>query len=84
MNRVLIPFPADAALGRVVATRLDARMAPLGWRHFPDGESLVTLDDDLDGTDVAILASLRNPDPLALPLRFAAQTAREFGAVRWV
>jgi ribose-phosphate pyrophosphokinase len=80
MNRVLIPFPVDAALAGTIAPRLGARLAPLAWRHFPDGESLVTVEEDLQGTDVAILASLRDPDPLALPLRFAAQTAREFGA----
>ena len=80
MNRVLMPFPADMALAATIATALQARMAPIAWRHFPDGESLVTVDESLDGADVAILASLRNTDPLALPLRFAAQTAREFGA----
>jgi ribose-phosphate pyrophosphokinase len=80
LNRVLMPFPADAALAAAVAPVLQARLAPVAWRHFPDGESLVTLDDSLEGADVAILASLRDPDPLALPLRFAAQAAREFGA----
>lgn len=80
MKRVLIPFPADAALAGEIAPKINARLAPVAWRHFPDGESLVTLDESLDGADVVILASLRNPDPLALPLRFAAQTAREFGA----
>lgn len=80
MNRVLMPFPADLALAATVAPALEARLAPIAWRHFPDGESLVTLDESLEGADVVILASLRNPDPIALPLRFAAQTAREFGA----
>ncbi|CAM5536243.1 ribose-phosphate pyrophosphokinase-like domain-containing protein [Rhodanobacter lindaniclasticus] len=59
---------------------MQARIAPVAWRHFPDGESLVTLEDSLAGADVAILASLRHADALALPLRFAARTAREFGA----
>ena len=80
MNRVLIPFVADAELAATVAPAMQARLAPLAWHHFPDGESLVTLDDDLMGADVAILASLRDPDSLALPLYFAARTAREFGA----
>ncbi|KZC43605.1 MULTISPECIES: ribose-phosphate diphosphokinase [Rhodanobacter] len=80
MNRVLIPFPANAALAATIAPTLRARLAPLAWRHFPDGESLVALDDDLQGADVVLLASLHDPDSLALPLRFAAQTAREFGA----
>src|SRR3546814_14674317 len=79
MNRVLMPFPADAVLAGTFAATWQARVSPVGWRHFPDGESLVTLDDALDGADVAILASLRNADALALPLRFAARTAREIG-----
>lgn len=80
MSRVLMSFPADAALATTIAPLLQARLTPVAWRHFPDGESLVTVDDALAGADVAILASLRSPDALALPLRFAAQTAREFGA----
>ena len=80
MNRVLIPFPADAALAATIAPALNARIAPLAWHRFPDGESLVTLDAELHGANVAILASLRDADALAMPLRFAAQTAREFGA----
>ena len=40
----------------------------------------MTLPDDMRDADAAILATLRDPDRLALPLRFAAQTARELGA----
>ena len=80
MSRVLISFPELEAMGRDLAARLQARLAPLGWRRFPDGESLVTLDDQLSGVDVVLLAGLRSPDTTALALRFAAETAREFGA----
>ena len=80
MNRVLMPFPADTVLADTIATPLQARVSSVAWRHFPDGESLVTLDDALGGADVAILVSLRHADALALPLLFAARTAREFGA----
>ena len=80
MNRVLIAFPELESMGSNLAARLQARPSPLGWRRFPDGESLVTLDDQLSGTDVVLLAGLRSPDTAALALRFAAETAREFGA----
>lgn len=56
---------------------LGARAGRLEWRHFPDGESLVTIEEDLHGVDVALVASLCKPDELALPLRFAAATARD-------
>ncbi|MER9685133.1 ribose-phosphate diphosphokinase [Mesorhizobium sp. M0139] len=80
MTRVLLPFPLQRTLTDAMAPLLGARTGRLDWRHFPDGESLVTIEQDLDGVDVALVASLRNPDELALPLRFAAATAREFGA----
>src|SRR3546814_13492007 len=83
MTRVLMPFPADAVLAGTINQPLQARIAPVAWRHFPDGESLVTLDDALDGADEAILGSRRNADAMALPLRFAARAERAFGA-RWV
>ncbi len=80
MNRVLLPFPAQRSLAGAMTAPLEARGGRLDWRRFPDGESLVTIDDALEGADVAIVASLNHPDEIALALRFAAATAREFGA----
>lgn len=80
MTAVLLPFPEQRDLTQALAARLGARVGRLDWRRFPDGESLVTIDDALAGASVAIVASLRDPDTLALALRFAAATAREFGA----
>lgn len=79
---ILIPFPEMMALAREIAPALGAALRPLDWHRFPDGESLVTLPPGLDGAEIALLASLRDPDRLALPLRFAAATARELGAAR--
>ena len=83
---ILVAFPEMMPLARDLAPALGADLgadpSALDWHHFPDGESLVTLPGDLDGADVALLASLRDPDHLALPLRFAAATARELGARR--
>jgi ribose-phosphate pyrophosphokinase len=80
MKRVLLPFPAQAALAAALADPLGARVGRLDWRRFPDGESLVAIDTELGDTDVAIVCSLHRPDEHALALRFAADTAREFGA----
>lgn len=82
MNRVLLPFPLQRGMAESMASALQARVGRLDWRRFPDGESLVAIDDALDGTSVAIVASLHHPDEMALALCFAAATAREFGARR--
>jgi ribose-phosphate pyrophosphokinase len=82
MTRVLLPFPAQQAMAVSLADALSARVGALDWRRFPDGESLVAIDDQLQDADVVLLASLHEPDTIALALRFAAATAREFGARR--
>ena len=82
MATVMLSFPDDMPLATAVAKRLGARLDRLDWRHFPDGESLVAIDEDIAGADVVLFASLNAPDRKALPLWFAAQTARELGARR--
>jgi len=77
---ILIPFPEMIPLAETIAPHVGADLRPLKWHHFPDGESLLTLPTGLTGADVAILATCRDPDRVALPLRFAAATARELGA----
>lgn len=82
MTPVLAPFPEMLPLAETLAPLMGADLAPVGWHQFPDGESLMTLDADMAGRDVAILCTLRDPDRHALPLRFAAETARDLGAAR--
>ena len=81
MTRILA-FPGMMPLGEAIAALSGAQTGEVDVHRFPDGECLVTLPGDLTGEDAAILATLRDPDPLALPLRFAAETARELGARR--
>jgi ribose-phosphate pyrophosphokinase len=82
MMPVLLSFPDDRLLAASVADRIGARVGRLEWRHFPDGESLIAVDEGISGADVVLFASLNDPDRKALPLRFAARTARELGARR--
>lgn len=77
---ILVPFPEMRPLAEDLAPAIGADLLELDWHRFPDGESLISLLGNLDGADVALLATLRDPDRLALPLRFAAATAREMGA----
>lgn len=79
---ILLPFPGMGPMARAMAQHGGGRVMPLDLHHFADGEALVTLPAGLEGADVALVASLRDPDRLALPLRFAAATARDMGATR--
>lgn len=79
---ILVPFPEMRPLAKDLAPAYGAELLELDWHRFPDGESLISLPGDLNGAEVALLATMRDPDRLALPLRFAAATAREMGARR--
>lgn len=80
MTPFILTFPDLDAQGLRLARLVGAEACPLGLHRFPDGETLVTVPPDVAGRRVALLTTLRDPDPQALPLRFAAQTLRELGA----
>lgn len=82
MTPLVLAFPGIERLSRGVARHLGGDVQTLELHHFPDGETLVTLPETVQDREVVILATLRDPDRLALPLRFAAETARYLAAQR--
>lgn len=82
MPLLLLPFPGSEAVATGLAAELDAEVGALTVRRFPDGESYVRLDTPVVGRSIAFVCTLRDPDRLAVPLLFAAATARELGAAR--
>ena len=80
MSRKILALPGAETFADALAPRLGASRGRLDWRHFPDGESLLAVDDAVRDEDVLLVACLRDPDRSALGLRFAAATLREFGA----
>lgn len=82
MSALIVGFPGSESIASALGTALSAECVSLGWRHFPDGESLVALDAVCTDREVIFVCTMKEPDRLALPLMFAARTAREFGARR--
>lgn len=77
-----LAFPGMGEFTRAMVNASDGEADDIAVHRFPDGESLVRLPEACEGSDVAIVATLHDPDSIALPLRFAAATARELGARR--
>src|SRR5690606_33871912 len=77
---VVLAYPGQEAFGAALAARLGARLGCFECHRFPVGESLVTVEEKVRDEQLAIVASLRGPDAMALPLSFATATLREFGA----
>jgi ribose-phosphate pyrophosphokinase len=72
---------ADALADRLTAT-LGATRGRVEIRRFPDDETYVRLDTPIAGHDVLVVAALRAPDPVLVPLTLLAATARDLGARR--
>ena len=85
MTMTLLPFPTNEgiaiglrdALGRTANAPATGRFT---LRRFPDGESYIRIETNLQGHDVAIVCTLDRPDEKLLPLLFLAATARDMGA----
>ena len=82
MRTLVLPAPGGEAVAASLAEHIDADIAPLEYRRFPDGESYLRLPQEIAQREVVVVASLRDPDPQALTLWYLAGTARELGAAR--
>ena len=80
MSGVVVACPGNEATATGLANVLDAELGRVSMRHFPDGESYVRLESSVAGRRVAVVATLRDPDPQFLPLMYLARVLREAGA----
>jgi ribose-phosphate pyrophosphokinase len=78
---LIVPLPGNEGLAQSLAGALGCELGPLDIRPFPDGETYLRYGlPSLAGRPVAILCTLDHPNEKALPLLFAASTARDLGA----
>lgn len=80
MNAIVFALPGNEALAATLVEKLDAAAGKLAVRRFPDGETYLRFDTPVAGRQVVFACSLHQPDDKAMPLLFAASTARELGA----
>lgn len=80
-DTLLLTLPGNEAAGAALAAALDCSSAAVQLHRFPDGETRVTLPGGLLGRRVVLVCSLDRPDGKLAPLLFAADAARELGAL---
>lgn len=81
MKTLLLTWPGNEALGSSLKAALGAEPVEFSTRRFPDGETYLRIGSDVAGRAAIVLCALRDPDPLLLPLVFAADALRELGAL---
>jgi ribose-phosphate pyrophosphokinase len=78
---IVIPGSASQKLGQKIAELLGAEVAPVLFKRFPDGESYIRLNVDVNGEKVAIVQTTSPPqDTNLVQLLLMIDAARDLGA----
>lgn len=80
MRPQLLVCPGNEALGEALRRELGADAAQFELRKFPDGETYLRIESDVQHQEVVLLCALHDPDARFLPLAFMTDTLRELGA----
>lgn len=79
MKPLLFDLYAEADLLQSLTKSLDAELAELEHRQFPDGETYLRVLSNVDQRDVIILANMHQPNSKLLPLVFLCENLKEMG-----
>ena len=78
---IIVPGPSSPELGRKIADLLGAEAISVEFRRFPDGESYLRFDDNLEGEDVVIVQTTGPPqNENLIQLFLMADNAKDLGA----
>lgn len=78
---IVIPGPASVKLGREIAAQLKAKIVPVEFKRFPDEESYIRFDGNVEGEDVVIVQTTGPPQNENLvQLLLMANNAKDLGA----
>jgi ribose-phosphate pyrophosphokinase len=58
---IIIPGPASQELGKEIAKQLKARISPIEFTRFPDGESRIRFECNIEDDDVVIVQTAGPP-----------------------
>lgn len=82
MKSLILSLPGNDVLADALTTRLDGEKGKTVVRRFPDGESYVRIENDVEGRSIILCCTLDRPDEKVLPLLLLAATAKDLGAAR--
>jgi ribose-phosphate pyrophosphokinase len=84
MTTIIFDFPKPTALGQSLRKLMGVEEGIVVTRSFPDGETYLRVETDVEGHEVIVNASLYQPNDWLLNLMFLADTLVKQGAKRVV
>lgn len=80
MKRILFYSDEYEKEAKEIINQLNLEKGEVMFHSFPDQESLVRIDSDVEGKEVILFYSLFHPNPKVIDLFFLSETARSLGA----
>ncbi len=80
MDKILFSMPGNEQLAKSISNGINCSMGKFVFHHFPDEESYIKLESDVNGKEAIIVCTLDRPDNKFLPLYFLAEIIRDAGA----
>ena len=77
---IIIPGPASQILGFKIAKLLNAKVVPLDFKRFPDGEAYIRIDGDIQDEHVAVVQSTFPTDPHLIVLFLLLDAIKDLNA----
>jgi ribose-phosphate pyrophosphokinase len=78
---IVVPGPASQDLGRKVAVTMKSRIVSVIFKTFPDGESYLRLDGDVNDEEVVIIQTTGPPQDMhIMQLFLMVDAAKDLGA----
>lgn len=82
MKTIVFALPGNESLAKSIANVIQAEMGEAIIRQFPDGETFLKINSDVNTWRVIVVCTLDRPDSKFLPLYFMCRTLKELGASR--
>ncbi|MBL0319506.1 MAG: ribose-phosphate pyrophosphokinase [Alphaproteobacteria bacterium] len=82
MMPIILAWPDSKGMAQSLSLQLGIPCGDYAFHHFPDGESLPTIQTPVKGDEVIVVANLYQPDSKLWYLILLAETLRQLGATR--
>jgi ribose-phosphate pyrophosphokinase len=80
IKMIIFSLTGNEIMSHKLAKHLNAETGEAVIRRFPDGESYVKINSDVNRKCVVLLCTLNEPDDKLLPLYFLSHAAKDLGA----
>jgi ribose-phosphate pyrophosphokinase len=80
MKYIFFPLPGNEELAESLLQYCGGEMGRMEFRHFPDGETYLKLNSDVERKTAVLICTLDHPDTKLLLLYFLCKTVKDLGA----